>query len=656
MAWTAALSLVARTGGFSGALQGAGNVARAFGNQLTTSMSKSMMATNIAQKAMSGLTEAFFQATAQAKNFTNIASRLNLRPEEVAQLSEAAEDAGIPLMALSKGMRDIQKFGAQGLGGGLKGELAEAADLLGLSNEEFKVMAAGGKDAMQLVASKMRGMDDEAKKFLITQKLHGRNAQFLGQIYDKSGEEIEEMFKGQIASSDETIAANKKIYQSIDTIKDIWNTFLAWVVARTQWLVKIVEVLAIALKDIGELIGWLWDTVKEWLDGMGILLEGIVALLTGEWSDAAALFQKFTDKMAAMWEKLWDKIVEYGKARWKVLKDTLYNLTPNWMKRLFGMDTSGGGGAPNQPAAPAKIKQPEQTKEEKEAAQKIKDEIAAEKEKQRWQKASNEEKREILAEQRAAIAAEMEAAKKKYEEDQKAKMKEMGKTWDIDPNGYKETEKFLEAKKRMLELQEKELQNEKDIAEEERKRREEAEKAAKEELDRKREIARKGREWQDELFDAQIELLRRNLEDSEATAVEKAQAELAIENEKMTRLQREMAIAQKEGDQDRVDELAKSMLAQSLNLDAASRSVAKAQKEEAAGVIEDTGGRVGKGDNLTSTGLGGSISFAPIDIAKSQLQVQKQMNANLEAIRRASTGRSENNAYVSNLSPDGKVI
>lgn len=633
--WFAALRLAVQAKNFVSGFNGVKQVMKSFGNAATSEMSKAMVASNIAQKAFGNLTEAFFAATQQAKQFTNIASRLNLKPEEVAQLSEAAEDLGIPLMALTKGFKDIQTFGAKGVTGKLNKELKEAGDLLGLSQDEFKTLAGGGKDAMLLIAEKMRGMDDEAKKFLITQKLHGRNAQAMGQVYEQSADEINEMFEGQIASSDETIAANKKIYKSIDTIKDIWNTFLAWVIARTQWLIKIIEVLAIIINDIGELIGGLWTFLKDIFDGLGDLLEAFVALLSGDWDDAAKIVQKYTDKMAAMWAKMWDNIVAWARKRWTDLKNWLLSVTPNWMKRLFGMDTSGA--KPNEVNPLPKIKQPEQTQEEKDAAQKVKDEMKKEQEKQRWEKASNEEKAKILEERRAMLAAELEAAKKKYIDDQKKKMEEMGKTWDIDPKQMEDSEEILKIKQRFLELQGEEAKNEEDIAKKKKEDEEDAKKEAEKELEKKRDKAAKEREWQDELFDAQVEMTRRTLEDDKASAVEKAQFELAVEQEKMSRAQRDYIIAQKEGDEEAMREAEKRGLSAGLAIDEKQRALKAAEKEEA------TKGVAGVGSSLTAVGGGGTVALAPIDIGKQQLAVQKSMNSNLVAIREAMSNRASSN-------------
>lgn len=639
--WTAALNLVARTANFSSMMSGAGNVARAFGNQVTSSMSKAMMASNIAQKAFSGLTQAFFQATAQAKQFTNIASRLNLKPTEVAQLAEAAEDAGIPLMSLSKGMRDIQSFGAKGLKGALSKDLKEAAQQLNLSQADFKVLAAGGRDAMTLMATKMREVGDDATQLLITQKLHARNAQFLGQIYDKSAQELREMFTTQTVSSDATIAANKKIYDSIDRIKDRWNVFLAWLVARFQWVVQAIDYITEGMERLGEVLGGGWEWLKDGADRLGDFAEAFATALRGDNAEAGSLLKKWWEREKNAWKDTVKGISEWSASILRRQVEATISIMPDWMLRLFGQNRSDLEKAAERMKT---IKAPEQTDEEKKAAQNVRDEIKANEEKRRWEEASNEQRAEILAERRRLILEEAEASKKSFEDAEKAKMEQMDKQWAIDPEAYKASAAFLLTRKKLLELQEQELENEREIAKAEKERREEAEKAAKEKLIADRESAKTQRGLQDELFDAQVELTRRNLEDDKASAVEKAQFELAVEQEKMSRLQREMIIAYREGNTERQQELQRDIIGQGLTLDAASRAVNAAQREDEKRRQEELlAGVAGVGDSLTAVGGGGALLLGPMDVAKSQLAVQREMNANLVAIRNQTANRTAGN-------------
>lgn len=639
MAWTAALSLVARTSGFTSMMSGAGNVAKAFGNQVTSSMSRAMMASNLAQSAFMSLTQALYAATQQAKMFSNIASRLNLQPAEVANLAKAADEAGLPLMIMARGMNDIRRVGAGGVTGKLSKDLKEAANLLGLSNKEFKIMASGGKDAIALVADKMRDMEDESQKFLILQKIHGnRNAAMMGQIYEKSKQEIDDMFTSQIVSSNETIAANKRIEKSLGDIRDTWNVFLAWVVARFEWVIALIAFFARQLADVGTMFGKIYEAAKEFFDIIGDVINMVGSFLTGDFDEVVRLFNGLGDKIKSVFSKVWDAIIEYLKSRWTKFINALP--IPKFARKAFGLEED-----PRRQREDNFLKEaPEQSEEVKSAVAKIKEEQKAEAEKRRWEEASHEKRKEILEERRAMAEQEVEAAKDAYTKAEEERMKAMGKWWVIPPEAYKESEAYLKARAKVLDLQRQEEENEKAIAEAAQKKREEAEKAAEEELKRRREIAQQQRNDQDTLFDAQTELLRRNLEDSEATAVERAQFELAVEQEKMSRLQREMIIAHKEGNVERQRELRNDILGQALALDSASRSVNKATLE-AQKAQQDAllGGVAGVGSSLTAVGGGGLISFGPMDLQKAQLNVQRSMNSNLEAIRLATQNRGSSN-------------
>ena len=86
-----------------------------------------------------------------------------------------------------------------------------------------------------------------------------------------------------------------------------------------------------------------------------------------------------------------------------------------------------------------------------------------------------------------------------------------------------------------------------------------------------------------------------------------------------------------------------------MNVDAAQRAALKAGKEDEKNRrIEAGKGLGGKGDSLTSSGLGGALSFSPLDIAKQSLTVQKSMDEKLAQISANTANTVESGNYVSN--------
>ena len=677
--WTAALRIFASTGGMSGVMNTATKAVSSFASTATSGIQKTLDVGNLAAKAYGSLTEAFFRATQQAKQFSNIASRMKISPAEVAALGEAAEETGVPLQALGRSIRDLQKLGSGGVTGNLNKGMKEASNLLGLNAQEFKTLSTGGTEALKLIAEKYKDIEDPARQFAVMQALHGRNAQFMGAIYERSGSELEDLFNNQITSSDEVIKKNKGIYDAVDRISDRWNVFLSWVISKLGIFVTMLDYISAGVSLVGSTLGRIGGIAEDTFDAMIDFGAGTWQSVFGMEDAAQESFDSVNEKFKKMGDSIsdwWNKEVagDFGGAFMRLANKVI----PNFIQRLYKTK-----------AEMKKMnfleKAPEQEEAVVKANTKASEELEAAKKKHEWEIADGEQRKKLLAEELKLISEkELQTAREKFQTDEEARMKAMGKNWVVTDEDFKKSAAYLEIQKKLLEMKDKEVENEKTITkekEEQAKKAAEAWKALDEEDKKKRELASEERKQKNELFDAQVELVRRDLDDSEASATAKAQFELQVQQEKMTRIKREQLVAADEISkaqalldsakddetkkiaQERLDEAKKNFttlsgeeLQQALDVDAASREIKKANKADAEKALEgDTGGRGGTGNSLTAVGGGGTLALSPVDIAKSQLAVQQSIDTNIAAMRAKLDGGGSINiatqGYQSNQTP-----
>lgn len=642
--WNIVIRLAAQVGRFVGGMNAAGASAAQMGNTTAGAVAKGTLAARLMEKVLGGITDKFFQALAMGKKFTDLANRMNLRPQEVAALAEAAESTGVPLKALLKSFNDLRKLGAEGATGGLKKNLKEAAELMGLSASEFKTLQEGGSAALVLIGEKYKAINDEAEQFNLLLALHGKNGQMMEGIYEQTSEEIKSMMDGQVTATDAVLQRNKESAEAFDRMGDRLGVFVADIASWFSGLIKAVAWLVDALGLVWDFLGRISNAIGSVIDGIGNVLGAGVSAMFG---DTKAM-EEYADKGAKAFQDSWQSVVDW----WE--KDYLTTFATG-TKELLGIDINPEETARKAAEAEKKKrdnhlkKPPEAVGEEKKKREDLQKELEIAEKKREYEKASNAEKKAILDKEMTVLTGKEAGIAEAYADEQEKLMIKMGKTWEIPPDAYKQSSAYLELQKQITEQKDRQVELEKDIAKEAEKAKKEAEDAAKKAAEDEKKKAKAAKDVENARTDAITEIARRELEESEATATEKAQFELAVEQEKMNRLLKEQADLRAAGDEEAAAAMEKDIIAQGLAIDKAQRDVTKGIKEdEETAKSKFAKGPMGKGDSLTASGLGGGISFSPIDLAKQSLNVQKSMDKKLGIIAAAAGGKSNANGYVNN--------
>jgi hypothetical protein len=557
--------------------------------------------------------------------------------------------------------------------------MKEAKSLLGLTAEEFKVLEKGGTTALQLIADKYKNIEDPSRQLLVMQALHGRMAQFMGAVYERSASELDDLFNNQIVSSGEVIGKNKQIYEAVDRMSDRWNVFLSWVISKLGIFVTMLDYISSGIALVGNTLGLIGGIAESTFDAMIDFAAGSYQTLFGMDDAAQESFDSVNEKFKKMGDSIsdwWNKEVagDFGGA-FKRLAD---KVIPNFIQRLYKTK-----------AEMRKMnfleKAPEQDDATVKENKKSSDELEAAQKKHEWEVADGESRKKLLAEERKLLAEkQLQTAREEFQAAEEARMKTMGKNWKVTDEDFKKSAAYLDIQKKLLDLKDREVENEKTITkekEEQAKKAAEAWKARDEEDKKKRESVAEERRQKNELFDAQVELIRRDLDDSEASATAKAQFELQVQQEKMTRIKNEqleaadeiskaqalLEAAQEEETkkvaQERLDaakkdfvELKGEELKQALDVDASARGLTRAKKDEAAMALDQSnGGLGGRGSSLTAVGGGGTLALSPVDVAKKSLAVQQSIDTNIAAMRAKLDGGGSINiatqGYQSNQTP-----
>ena len=99
----------------------------------------------------------------RAKQYNNLGQRMGMSAVEVQKLDKAAEQAGINVSSLGRGMQLVQKNSQEALGGATtKAKMLKSE--LGASDEQLKKMSAGGIEGMATLAGLMENLRSDADR------------------------------------------------------------------------------------------------------------------------------------------------------------------------------------------------------------------------------------------------------------------------------------------------------------------------------------------------------------------------------------------------------------------------------------------------------------------------------------------------------------
>lgn len=359
----------------------------------------------------------------RAKQYNNLGARMGVSAEEVQKLDKIAEQAGINVSSLQRGMMLVGKFGKEAMDGTNK-KFESFARQLKASTADLQVMAAGGKDGLIKLAELMDTIQDKSDRDYIGLKIFGEKWPEIMQLMDNGGKKIKQGADGVTvwgASTQESLSRIQRAWANM------WNDLSVFAAELLAFFEPVIGVLRIILNIIAIIYrvwsGW-WRVMKNGVQG---IIKGIIAGVATlfSFSNAKNLTKQFYKALKQNHEDFMNWLGNLGSDLGGVWKG---------VKQIFGYEMGdemdGGVDAEGRP-----VRRSTDTRSAEERAA-YEEALEAEHEKAlavALTNAKEEEKLDILKQQLDILKKQEDELKKKH------------------PDKYKETKEYLELNAKMLE-------------------------------------------------------------------------------------------------------------------------------------------------------------------------------------------------------------
>lgn len=206
----------------------------------------------------------------RAKQFTNLAERMGMTAEQVAELDRAAEKAGISVTTIGKGMIQLQKFGTEGLEKSTERGRKLTA-VLGLTSVELNKVRKGGMEAYAEMARQIQKIPNESQRTYIWTQLLGESYQQMKGILDMTPESIENLNKDQVRMSEDTT-------NGVTRLQRVWGDLWASVSVGVGELLEALEPL---LAFIGGLLVGAVHVLRMGIQALGGTIDVVMLVAFG---------------------------------------------------------------------------------------------------------------------------------------------------------------------------------------------------------------------------------------------------------------------------------------------------------------------------------------------------------------------------------------
>lgn len=422
--FTAIFRLVAQSQGFNSTLAAAKNAIGGLGGKLGDGLKAQVgkiFSVNQGFQMMKGTME---EVLNRAKQYNNLGARMGIPATEVQKLDKIAEQAGVNVSALQRGMMLVGKFGKEAADGSNK-RFASFAKQLKATDADMKVMAAGGRDGMIKLAELMDQIGDKSDRDYIGLKIFGEKWPEIMQLIDDGGRKIKNGADGVAVWGDST---QESLSRSQRAWANMWNDISVLGAQLLDFFEPIIGILRIILNLVMVIIRFIVMVFTMIKNVIQLFVKGIVAGI-------ANIFSTGNAKNLA--KQFWKGLKSNSDDFFLWAKNSFADLGGMWkgVKQVFafemGDEMDGGVDAEGRPLPP----RPTDTRS---AEERVAYEEALEAEREKalavaLTNAKEEEKLDILKKQLEILREQEEELKKKH------------------PDKYKETKEYLELNAKLQE-------------------------------------------------------------------------------------------------------------------------------------------------------------------------------------------------------------
>ena len=242
---------------YSAMFSSAKSYADNFSGSLVSGMIQGFSAVQIASKAIGVLHEKFSEAIHSAKQFTNVANQLGLKPEQVASFGAIGKEIGVSTTVLVKLFQKLKMSSASALSKP-NSDMAEAFKQIGISVEELRNGLAsedGLNSLMGKVADKLNSIGDEGQQLEATNALLGVLGTRAKNFLDLGSAGIAEMSAKQATMSAQSIEISKRVGDMMDKSGKIISTIF------NEAVMPVMFAFFATINTIIDGLKMLWDTL-----------------------------------------------------------------------------------------------------------------------------------------------------------------------------------------------------------------------------------------------------------------------------------------------------------------------------------------------------------------------------------------------------------
>lgn len=242
----------------------------------------------------------------RAKQFINLGKRMGMPADEVAKLERYAEQAGINVTSLGRGMTSLSKNAGMALGD-MNSKMGGLARQLGLTREQLYKIRGGGLEAFVEVRRAMDSVQSAGQRQQIWIQLLGERYTELREFVEMTADEMEEMIEKQTGMSAPTIESVGETQKAWGNMFADLSVLIADFLRDCEPIVGIIRVVLNLIMTIARVVMWLFGMLSS---GIQIVLGGIVdvvralyALATGDFKMLWKTADGFVKRMGDAWKK-----------------------------------------------------------------------------------------------------------------------------------------------------------------------------------------------------------------------------------------------------------------------------------------------------------------------------------------------------------------